>query len=120
MKRYFTIFILLLVTEVVIAVFHFHKFIRGFLGDVLVIPLLYTLIRSCTKLSGKQALVLVLGLAFTVEMLQLFSIADALHINNKMARVMIGNTFDGWDLLAYWFGIIPVLFIEKYRNYGTP
>jgi len=37
----------------------------------------------------------------------------------SLARIMIGNTFDGWDLLAYWFGIIPVLFIEKYRNYGT-
>lgn len=119
MKRYFTIFILLLVTEVIIAVFHFHRFVRGFLGDVLVIPLLYALLRSCTTLSGKQVLLLVLGLAFSIEFLQLFSIADTLGIHNKMARVVIGSTFDGWDLLAYWFGIIPVLFIEKIRNYGT-
>ena len=119
MKRYFTIFILLLVTEVAIAIFHFHKFVRGFLGDVLVVPLLYALIRSCTKLSGKQTLILVLGFAFSIEILQLFSIADLFGINNKVARILIGNTFDGWDLLAYWFGILPVLFIEKYRNYGT-
>jgi len=67
----------------------------------------------------KQTLILVLGFAFSIEILQLFSIADLFGINNKVARILIGNTFDGWDLLAYWFGIIPVLFIEKYRNYGT-
>ena len=119
MKRYFNIFILLLVTEIVIAIFHFHKFIRGFIGDLLVIPTLYTLLRTVTSLSAKRALFLVMGLAFFVEALQLFSIADVLHIKNKVVQVLIGNTFDGWDLVAYGFGILPVLLIEKFKSHGT-
>ncbi|MEL6811936.1 MAG: DUF2809 domain-containing protein [Bacteroidota bacterium] len=119
MKRYFNIFILLLVTETAIAIFHFHKFIRGFVGDLLVIPTLYALLRAVTPLSGKKTLCIVMGLAFSVEVLQLFSIADMLHIEHKVARILIGNTFDGWDLVAYGFGILPVLLIEKFKSHGT-
>lgn len=119
MKKYFTIFILLLVTEVAIAYFQFSQFIRGFLGDVLAIPLLYTFVRIFSKLPGKKVLLLVLTFAFLIEILQLFSITDKLQIENPIARIVLGNTFDGWDLVAYWFGILPVLLIEKYRTHGT-
>ncbi len=119
MKRYATIFILLLVTEVAIAVFHFHKFVRGFIGDILVIPLLYTLLRLVWKLSSKRTLQWVLVIAFSVELLQLMSITKHFHIENKVVLLLLGQTFDGWDLVAYWFGIIPVLLIEKFRNYET-
>lgn len=118
MKRYFTIFILLLVTEVAIAYFHFHKFVRGFIGDLLVIPLLYTFLRFISRLSAKRALQLVLGIAFTAELLQLLNLPGSLQIENRLLLVLMGQTFDGWDLVAYGFGILPVLFIEKYRTDG--
>ncbi len=119
MKRYFTLFTLLLITEIAIAVFHFHRFIRGFVGDVLVIPLLYVLCRAVTKIPGKKVLIMVLALAFSIEFLQLFSISERLNINNKVLQIILGNTFDGWDLVAYWFGILPVLYIEKQHIHGN-
>jgi len=119
MKRYISFFVLLLVIEIAIATFNSHQFIRGFVGDVLVIPLLYSLLKMSTKLSGKKALGIVLAVAFLIEILQLFHLAESLDIKNKLLRIVIGTTFDGWDLVAYWFGIIPVLLIEKFRNYET-
>jgi hypothetical protein len=117
MKRYATIFILLLVTEVAIAIFHFHKFVRGFIGDLLVIPLLYTFVRLVWNRSPKRTLGWVLMIAFAVEILQLVSVTELVQIENKLVLLMLGQTFDGWDLVAYWFGILPVLLIEKFRNY---
>jgi len=116
MKRYTIIFLLLLVTEVAIALFHFHKFVRGFIGDVLVIPLLFTLLKAVTKLSTKAALAIVLLLAFGIEILQYFKITEILNIHNLAFRTLIGTSFDWWDLLAYCFGIVPVLLIEKFTE----
>ncbi len=118
MKRYFTIFCLILVTEIAIAYFHFHDLVRGFLGDVLVIPLCYTLLRSFTKLTIKKAIIFVLLFAFAVEFAQLFKIANLLNIQNRIAQIMVGSTFDPLDLLAYVIGVIPILFIEKYFSHG--
>jgi len=119
MKRYFTLFLLLLATEIAIALFPVPVFVRGFVGDVLVIPLLYTFLRMFVNLPGKWVLFLVLAFAFFVEFLQLFSITEWLGIENPVARIILGNTFDGWDLAAYLFGVLPVLFIEKYIAHAT-
>jgi len=119
MKKYFTIFILLLVTELAIAYFQFSQFIRGFIGDVLVIPLLYSFVRMISKVPGKRALFLVLSVAFVIEMLQLLSITEWLQIENPILQIALGSTFDGWDLVAYLFGALVVLFIEKLRAHGT-
>ncbi len=119
MKKYFTIFILLLVTEIAIAYFQFSQFVRGFIGDVLAIPLLYTFVRMISKIPGKKALFLVLLIAFIIEILQLFSIAERLQIENPILQILLGNTFDVWDLVAYVFGMLVVLFIEKLRTNGT-
>jgi len=118
MKRYFTIFCLLLVTEIGIAYFHIHDFVRGFLGDVLVIPLCYTLVRSFTKISIKRTVIYVILFAFTVEFAQFFKILAFFHIENRFVQIILGSTFDPADLLAYLVGIIPILLIEKYRSYG--
>lgn len=114
MKQYTIIFLLLLVTEIAIAIFHFHKFVRGFVGDILVIPLLFTLLKAVTKLSTKAALLIVLLLAFCIEILQYFKITEILNIKNQAFTTIIGTSFDWWDLLAYCFGILPVLLTEKF------
>ena len=117
MIRYVVFFCLLLALEIAIAVFHFHDFVRGFIGDVLVIPLLYCFFRIITNAAAKTVLLSVLGLAVCIEFLQLFSIAEILKIENTIIRTILGNTFDLMDLVAYLFGILPVLCIEKcYEN----
>lgn len=116
MKKYFTIFTLLLVTEIAIAVFHFHNWIRYYLGDVLVIPLLYCLVRMVSKLSVKAATIIVLCIAFISEILQYLQIDKFLKIKNEIILILIGTSFSYIDLIAYALGIIPIYFIEKFRT----
>ncbi len=114
MKKYFFVFLSLLVVEIAIAVFHFHDFIRGFVGDLLVVPLVYFFQRSITNLSLKKALLVTLSIAFLVEILQGFSIMESLGIQSRLLQIVLGSTFDPWDLAAYVLGIIPILYIEKF------
>ena len=118
MIRYIAIFSILLAAEIAIAVFHFHDFVRGFIGDVLVIPLLYCFFRIVTNAAAKTVLLSVLGLAVGIELLQLFSIAEVLKIENTIIKTMLGSTFDWMDLVAYLFGILPVICIEKWHKDG--
>lgn len=119
MKRYATLFILLLMTEVAIALFRLHDFIRGFLGDVLVIPLMYTFLKMVTKMNSKTTLFVSLGVAFAIEFIQLANLFEEWNFKIPLVKIVLGSTYDGWDLVAYLFGILPVLFIEKFRNHGT-
>ena len=113
MKRTLLIFSLLLVTEIAIAVFHFHKFIRGFLGDVLVIPLLFYFLRIFTKWRTLYLALTVLGIAVMIEILQLANTLKYLQINSTFLQIILGTTFDYKDLLAYFIGFLLVLRIEK-------
>ncbi|MBX2829544.1 MAG: DUF2809 domain-containing protein [Flavobacteriaceae bacterium] len=119
MKKYGSIFILLLVTEIAIAIFHFHRFIRGFVGDVLVIPLLYALLRTLTKTSMIRALLLTLLIAVLVEIAQGFSLWESLGIQSKILQTLLGSTFDPWDLIAYLLGAFVILIFEKISRHET-
>ncbi|MBW2938924.1 DUF2809 domain-containing protein [Aureisphaera sp. CAU 1614] len=112
-NRYFWIFLLLLTIEVVIALFQFHKFIRGFVGDVLVIPLLYYFGRWITRFSANKLLLAVLLLAISVEIIQWFNLFPLLGIESKLFYILIGNTFDPLDLGAHCIGFLTVLFLNK-------
>jgi len=103
-KRYFIPFLLVLVCEIAIAIFYIHRFVRGFLGDVLIIPLLYFLLRTFLTITHKSTIYVVLGFAFIVETLQLFNLAEILNIRSELLKIIVGNTFDWKDLLAYTIG----------------
>ncbi|MEZ4875086.1 MAG: DUF2809 domain-containing protein [Flavobacteriaceae bacterium] len=119
-QRYFWIFLLLLVTEIAIAYFHFNKFVRGFIGDVLVIPLLYSLLKIFLKIPPKKLLYATVTFAFLVEMLQLLPLVKVLNLENTLWEILLGSHFDLMDLFAYVLGIIPVLIIEKHSSYENP
>ncbi len=115
-KRYFTPFLLVLVAEIAIAIFYFHRFVRGFLGDLLVIPLMYYLLRTISSLKHRPTILLVLLIGFITEVFQWLSLIQHLEINDSFARLVLGNTYDPLDLLAYVLGAILVLVIEKIRS----
>jgi len=114
-KRYFIPFLLVLVSEIAIAIFHFHRFVRGFLGDVLAIPLLYFLLRSFSNLSKNKTLILVLLIGGAVEILQLVDLVGLLDIQSPVISTILGNTFDWTDLIAYALGGILILLLEKLK-----
>ncbi|PWK18230.1 ribosomal maturation YjgA family protein [Xanthomarina spongicola] len=112
-KTYFLVFITLLFTEILIVKYFKTGFIRHTLGDFLVVILLYSFIKSFLIIKPIQVAICVLLIAFLVEFLQLLNLLEALNLqNNTMAKLVLGNTFQITDLLAYTLGIISILTIE--------
>ena len=113
---YFLLTILLLIVEILIAVFVHDQIVRPYIGDVLVVMLLYCFIRALFKVSVNKAALIVFIFSFFVEMLQYFNIIKALGLQHlKLATIIVGNSFDWTDLLMYTIGIAIVFLIETFR-----
>jgi len=111
--KYIVATTILLAIEISIACFHYNPFIRGFLGDVLVVLLLYSFLRIFIKNHRFKIALSVLLFAYFVELLQLFRLSEKLNIQSKILLTIIGSVFDYWDLIAYIFGFLLILLIEK-------
>lgn len=113
-KTYFGLTAVLFLIEVVIALFVKDRFIRPYLGDVLVVILIYCFVKSFIKISVYKAALGVLLFAFTIEILQYCSLVEKLKLqHNTVAKTVIGTSFSWEDILAYITGILIVLIAEK-------
>jgi hypothetical protein len=96
-----------------IATFVKQGFIRSIFGDYLVVILLYCLIKSFIKINSTYAALAVLIIAFGIEFLQLTNFLEVINLKeNKLAKLILGNTFQFEDLIAYTLGIFTILFIN--------
>ena len=89
--------------------------VRNYLGDVLVVILLYTLWRTVKPDRPGKWYVLptaILIFAFGVEFLQLWGFCDRLGITNRLLRIIIGTGFSMEDLISYVIGCIPCYVTE--------
>ncbi|MBT1695380.1 DUF2809 domain-containing protein [Fulvivirgaceae bacterium PWU4] len=122
-KKYFGLAVLIFTIEVLIALFVRDTFVRPYLGDVLVVILIYCFARSFLNVPVLTMAVAVLAFAFTVEFLQYLNIVEKLGLQGSaIARTVIGTSFAWKDLLAYVAGFVLVLVVEKYalrRNTGV-
>ena len=110
---YVTFFILILLIEVVIACCIRDQFIRPFVGDALVVMLLYFGIQSFSTFSRLKSVVGVLLFAYGVEALQAFGLVNYMGWGDySIARIILGTTFDWRDIVAYTTGMSFVLLIE--------
>ena len=104
----------LLGVEIIIGMFA-HGWVRAYLGDVLVVVLIYTLIRTVSPEKPRRWYILPAGIlifSFAVEFLQLWGFCDRLGIENRLLRIIIGTGFSWIDLLCYVAGVIPVAAAE--------
>jgi len=116
-KHYFLLFVLLLAIEVFIGFYVHDSFVRPSVGDFLVVILLYTLLRSLVKIDVLPAAIFVLIFSIAVETAQYFNLVEHLDLSsNKFARIVIGNSFEWSDILAYTAGIIITLLFEKRKR----
>jgi Protein of unknown function (DUF2809) len=116
-KKYGYFTLLLLLIEVCIAKFVLDRFIRPFIGDVLVVILIYCFVKTFWKIRSNTAAGAVLVFAWTVEILQYFKLVDILGLpKNSMMAIAIGSTFDWKDLLAYAIGTVTILWLENSRK----
>ena len=114
-KNYFGFAILIFTVEVLIALYVHDAFVRPYLGDVLVVILIYCFLKSFFKLPVLTVALFVLVFSFTIELLQFLNIVEKLGLEkSKLARTVIGTSFAWMDLLTYVLGIVFVLLVEKY------
>lgn len=106
--------IILFAIEVLIALYVRDDFIRPYIGDVLAIALLYTVLRAVSPLSVMQAIALTLAIAFAIEIAQALNFLDAIGLrNNAFARIILGGVFDYADLIAYAVGAAIIFAVER-------
>lgn len=113
-------FIALLILEILIAMYISDDFIRPYLGDFLVVILLYCFLMAVSRISVLKGLLIVLIFSFAVEFFQLINIVKVLQYQPPaVVMILLGSSFSVWDLLAYSLGIIFCYFLEYYQDTYT-
>ena len=102
---YALLFLLLLATEVCIALFVHDGFVRPYLGDVLVTALICALVRMIFPKGIRLLPLYVFLFAVAVEIGQYFEMVRLLGLENSaFFSVLLGTTFSVFDLLCYAVG----------------
>ncbi|MBQ8117633.1 MAG: DUF2809 domain-containing protein [Lachnospiraceae bacterium] len=97
--------IFLLTIEVLIALYVNDHFIRPYLGDMLVVIVIYTFVRIFVPESWPLLTLAIFIFAVFVEILQWFHIVDVLGLSDsRFFSVLIGGVFDWKDILCYGLG----------------
>lgn len=111
--RYVLAAVILFAIEVLIALFVTDGFVRGYVGDVLVLMLVYAALRAITRMGVAGALALTIGVALAVEIAQAFGLLRALGLaDNRVAAIVFGGVFDVLDIAAYLAGGALVVIAE--------
>lgn len=99
------IFTLIFIVEVLIALYIRDRFIRPYVGDVLVVVLLYFAIRVLWPKGIRLLPLYVTLFACAVEVSQYFNLVALLGLaDNRLARTLLGSTFDWADVVCYLVG----------------
>ena len=108
--------ILILATEIYIAICVKGGFVRHYAGDVLAVILLYALARAIFSEPPLNLPLKIFAFAAALELAQYFGAVQILGIENKILKVMIGGTFDFADLLCYAAGCVMAGAYEKFEK----
>lgn len=111
--KYLIGFIIILIIEILIALYVHDNYIRPYVGDILVIICIYLLLRTIIPEKVKYLSLYVLILAILVEIMQYFNFTDMLTAQNKILKIALGSTFDIKDIICYVIGYITIVLIER-------
>ena len=100
---YFWIFLGLLAVEILIGAFVHDRFIRPYMGDVLVTMLLCCLGRTLFSRDFSWLSAAVFGFSVIVECSQCIDIPA---LEGTLLGIILGSTFDWADILCYGIGCL--------------
>lgn len=110
---YFIWTIILFLTELYIGFYVHDAIVRPFIGDLLVVILIYTFVQTFFKLPVLKTAAAVLLFSFFVEWLQYVKIVEILGLDHsRFFRIIIGTSFEWIDIGMYMAGIGFVLIAE--------
>ncbi len=118
--KYIILFILIFLTEVYIALYVHDDLVRPYIGDMLVVVLIYFFIKAVLPRKNMLLPVYIFLFAVCVELLQLFNLPEILNIQNRAVKIILGSTFDIRDIACYLAGClllyIPEMLIHRKSN----
>lgn len=110
---YAAVFLLLLITEVIIALFVRDAFLRPYGGDVLVTILLCSLVRILFPKGIKLLPLYVFIFSVLVEFAQYINIVKLLGLSDiAFFRIIVGTSFSPIDIICYGAGCILFFVFE--------
>lgn len=113
--KYLLLAATLFLIETCIALFIKDRIIRPFVGDVLVVALVYCFVRTFLDVSYRKTALGVFIFACLIETLQYFDYVKLLNLeNNRVLSVIMGRTFEWSDFAAYFVGFLLVIATEKF------
>lgn len=109
--------VLIFIVEVLIAtVWSHHRWLRGFVGDVLAVVWVYFLLKTVIKANTHTLALAALAVGYLVELGQYVAAANAWHVQNRVLKIVLGSVADWMDVLAYTCGFLLVLAFEFVRG----
>lgn len=113
-KGYFLFAVVLFIVEVLIAMFVHDAIVRPYIGDVLVVMLIYYFVKSFFNVPVLPCALWVLLFAIVIEISQYFKLVKLIGLqHSKLAQAVMGTSFAWTDMLAYTVGIILILIAER-------
>ncbi|WP_295675987.1 DUF2809 domain-containing protein [uncultured Mucilaginibacter sp.] len=115
-KGYFIAAFLLFITEIIIALYLHDGLIRPYIGDFLVVILLYCFVKSFFNLPVLLTAGGVLLFAYSVEVSQYFHLVKVLGLqHSRLAKILLGTSFSLMDMVVYTLGIVLIIVAENLR-----
>ena len=115
--RYFLAFVLLFIAIAFIAIRGGSGFIRYHFGDILIVVFIYCFVRSFVRNRMIWLAFAVFIFATLVEIGQYFGLVYMLGLGDvAVARIIIGTTFDPYDILMYFIGC-ALLYVFEFFVY---
>lgn len=112
--RYFLLAVFLFIIEVLIACYLHDEFVRPYVGDFLVVILIYSFVCSFLQAPVLPVAMGVLLFAYLVETGQYFHLVNRLGLeHSRLANVILGNYFTWNDMICYTLGIGVILLVHK-------
>ena len=113
-KGYFLLALVLFITEVLIALYVHDAIVRPYIGDVLVVMLIYCFVKSFLNVRVLACALWVLLFAYFIEFTQYLKLVNLLGLqHSKLASTVMGTSFAWADMLAYTLGTIIILVAER-------
>lgn len=112
--KYFLIAFAIFLIEILIATkLSDLFFVRAYLGDVLVVMLMYYFIRAFVNLKPIKLITGIFIFSCLIEFLQYFHFGELLGFkNNRLVMTVLGNSFSWIDILCYFAGCVILYFTE--------
>ena len=111
---YIVLTVILLAVEVVITLFVHDRLIRPYIGDILVVVVVYTFVRIWIPDSVRLLPFYDFLFATAVEVSQYFNLVELLGVSdNRFLRILLGTSFDVKDILCYAVGCLLIWAVER-------